>query len=155
MIQKQMSNWKIEFDKSATQTAYEALDTAEILCTCITCRNYYKAVLVFPGDVIEFFNSLGIDPSKPSEVYDLGFEDGYATYSGFYHIVGNYLSGDDIWQPVTKYNLPKKTVEMYSITEKYKIGFTHKLDLVPEGFSTPSLQMEISFEIPWVLDEPY
>lgn len=114
-----------------------------------------KAAPSLPDEVFHFFEELGIDILKPSEVYENYYKDGQVFYGGFYHIVGNYLSGDDVWQPVSKDPSHQKITEMLHVAEDYDIGFTHNVAVVPEGFPEPILQMEVSFALPWVLDGPY
>ena len=154
MTQKQIAGWIIEIDKDTTELAYAKLPL-DIGCTCHTCRNYIAAISAFPNEVLEFFEEFGIDPAKPSEVYENKFENNKVLYGGFYHIVGDYISGDDIWQPVAKKHKHQKTTEFCKITDDFQIGFTHGVVLVPDKFPRPVLQMEISFNIPWVLDESY
>mgnify|MGYP000937123149 CR=1 FL=1 len=82
-------------------------------------------------------------------------ENNIANMGGWYHIVGNYLEGDDVWQPVAPDHTQQKTTEMFTIADGFHIGFTHMVALVEEGFPHPVIQMEINFYVPWVLDEPY
>lgn len=154
MTKKTIAGWQIEFDKEATQAAYAKLPD-DIGCTCHTCRNFTKAAPSLPDTVFRFFKELGIDLLKPSEVYENYYKDGQVFYGGFYHVVGNYLSGDDVWQPVTKDHSHEETTEMHHVAGDFDIGFTHMPAVVPEGFPQPVLQMEVSFTLPWMLDEPY
>ena len=154
MIKRQIAGWLIEFNKDATEKAYAALPL-DMGCTCNTCRNYSAAIPGCPDEVRTFFEELGVDLAKPAEVYDLGFEINPGLCGGFYHIVGNYLSGNDVLQPVTKDQCPKKEVEDFKIADGYQVGFTQNIALVPEGFPRPVLQMTIYFDLPWVLNEPY
>ncbi|MDR3344691.1 MAG: GNAT family N-acetyltransferase [Oscillospiraceae bacterium] len=141
-------------DEAATKAAYAALPL-EIGCTCHTCRNFMKAAPSLPDDVFRFFAYLGVDPLKPSEIYENYFEGGIVHYGGFYHLVGNYISGDDAWQPVTKNVSHQNITPMHKVTENFEIGFTREVSVVPGVFPEPGLQMEVSFTLPWVLDEPY
>ena len=154
MMQKQIAGWLIEYDKAATEAAYAALPL-DIGCTCHTCRNFSAYIPTLPNEVRDFFAEFGIDPAKPSEVYENTFEDGKVLYGGFYNLVGNYLSGDDAWQPVSKNHEHQKTTEFYKIADGSEIGFTKNIALVPDGFPDSVVQMEISFTSPWVLDEAY
>ena len=154
MIQKQIAGWLIEYDKTATKAAYSAL-SLDIGCTCHTCRNYCAYIPALPNEVSDFFVEFGIDPAKPSEVYENIFEDGKVFYGGFYHFVGNYLYGDDAWQPVSKNHEHQKVTEFYKIADDFEIGFTKSVALVPDGFPNPVVQMEIRFTLPWVLEEAY
>ena len=154
MIQKQFAEWMIEHDKAATEAAYSTLPF-DIGCTCHTCRNYIACIPNLPDEARDFFAQLGMDPAKPSEVYENTFEEGAVLYGGFYHLVGNYLSGDDVWQPVTENHEQQKYTAFYKITDGFEIGFTKHVSLVPDGFPQPALQMEIIFTLPWVLEEAY
>ena len=42
-----------------------------------------------------------------------------------------------------------------SVTDKFSIWFTEECSLVPDRFPEQRLQMEISFDIQWVLERPY
>lgn len=154
MIQKQIGNWLIEFDREATEIAYTNV-THGITCDCQPCQNYDKACSAFPVSVRNFFDELGIDISKPAELMNFTIENNVANMGGWYHIVGNYLDGDDVWQPVAPKHSHQKTTVMFTITDGFQIGFTHMVALVEEGFPHPVIQMEINFYVPWVLDEPY
>jgi len=154
MIQRQIAGWLIEYDKTATEAAYSALPP-DIGCTCHTCRNYSAYIPELPSAVRDFFAEFGIDPAKPPETYETIFEDGKVLYGGFYHLVGNYLSGDDAWQPVSKNHEHQKVTAFYKIADDFEIGFTEHVVLVPDGFTSPVVQMEISFALPWVLEEAY
>ena len=139
MKRVRIGHWEIEHDKIATQNAYALLPTIVQNCNCISCRNYYNACLQFPNEVLDFFSSLGTDPAKAAEIY--------------YHIMGNVLSGEDVWQPVgTNHNVQ---AEMLRLADDYEIGFSYATDLVDENFPRPVCQIEIAFRVPWVIAEPY
>ncbi|MCL2053574.1 MAG: hypothetical protein FWG90_03910 [Oscillospiraceae bacterium] len=151
LIEKTFAGWRIEFDREATREAFTKLPVGSG-CDCKTCRNFLKAVESFPKEVVDFFNELGVDLMKPSETYgSRGIQDINMQYGGWYHIVGKYLSGEDIWQPAKE----PKPVKWLDITDDFAIGFTRNKALVPNGFPEPVLQMEINFSVPWVLEEPY
>lgn len=156
--QKQIAGWQIVFDKAATEAAYSALPL-DMGCDCSSCQNYRACVPNFPNDVYAFFEELGIELAKPSEVYTLqnGLEADTVFYGGFYHLVGSYLSGNDVWQPIAKNIKTQNATALYKIADGFEIGFTKNLDLVPDNFPLPALQMEINFTLPWVLKEaqPY
>lgn len=161
MTTLQLSGWSIEFDKAATAAAYRPVPFVNQGCKCLSCENYYRAALHFPQIVLDFLANMGIDVRKPSEIYDCcTITDGKVLYGGFYHIVGNYLSGNDAWQPVKKKRFWHKVTAshpapFHKIEEGFEVGFTTMVALVPAGFPRPILQMEVSFEVPWVLEEEY
>ena len=149
MIQKQIGNWLIEFDREATENAYANI-THGITCDCQLCQNYDKACSAFPAAVRNFSDELGVDISKPAELMDFTFENNIANMGGWYHIVGNYLDGDE---PIAPKQSHRKTTEMFTAADGFQIGFTNMVALVEEGFPRPVIQMEINFSVPWVLDE--
>jgi len=154
MIKKQIANWIIEFDKETTKSTYAAMPL-EMSCNCNICRNFSTAISMIPKEVCVFFEELGIEPAKPSEIYENIFENDYVLYGGFYHIVGNYLSGDDIWQPISENSKNQNTTSFFKIIDGFQIGFTRDLALIPKNFPYPVLQMEINFTLPWILDDAY
>lgn len=151
---KQIGNWLIEFDYEATKNAYTNI-MQKTNCSCHTCRNYENAISAFPDEVHNFFNELGIDLSKPAEVYEFAFENSIVHMGGWYHIIGNYLEGDDAWQTIAPDHSHQKTTEMHALSDGFQVGFTHMVALIKEEFSHPVIQMEINFYVPWVLDETY
>ena len=98
---------------------------ADIGCTCEICRNFIKAAPNFPSEIFEFMAKLGVDVKKPAEVYECEYKVGKVLYGDWYHIVGNYLSGADVWQPVSKNHAQSDPVKMFCIADDFKIGFTH------------------------------
>jgi hypothetical protein len=93
------------------------------------------------GPVRALLESLGIDPTKEAEVYELGaLPDDRRLYGGFYHLVGRLLHA-----PEGDGSRP--------IGEEFSGYFTRNLHLVPPGFPQPTLQLEFSGPIPWVLAE--
>lgn len=141
--------WIVEVDTIKTQWFYEQQFLVNESCDCLYCRNYYQACKYFSKKIKDFFNSLGLEPEKVAEVYELGRnEDGTYLYGGFYHIVGNLISVKDVEQDSPKWSLRKE-----SLTEQFKFGFTTHLALVSKEFPQPVLQLEINANIPWVLVE--
>jgi hypothetical protein len=144
MIKRTIAGWTIEYDKEATQSAYKALPADTLCCDCQICRNFSKAVSNLPKTVFEFFEQFGVDVTKPIEIYDLFGKNGRAFYGGWYHVVGNFLSGNDVL-PIT----------WFEIDSDYEISFTRDVHLAREGFPKPTLQMEVMFNLPWILEEEY
>jgi len=155
MEQKTIAGWTIEYNKEATQTAYAELPNDTLGCNCKTCCNFMKATPTVSKTILAFFEQFGIELLKPAEIYENYSENGRVFYGGWYHIVGNYLTGDDVWQPVNKDPNHKHIAPMFQVDDEFKVGFTKDLALVPQGFPTPILQMEVVFSLPWVLEEPY
>ena len=147
--------FRIDVDVERTRTFYR--DYAKRLvegCDCVNCQNFDRAVVQTSDCVRSFFDMLGVDPSKSPEVYNvIGDLDtnGMVLYSGFYHLVGTVLDGNDIWEGNRgHYHLnPEK---MYVVDETMRVGFTSKIDCLEEHFPMPCIQMEAWGHLPWVLD---
>ncbi|MDR1410316.1 MAG: hypothetical protein LBJ12_08705 [Oscillospiraceae bacterium] len=138
MQQRQIGNAVIEFDRAATQAAYSN-PGEDWLCSCQDCLNYYAAAPNFPTEVIAFFDELGMNVTKPSEVYDCSFQNDLLQYCGFYHLYGNI-----------KYTESSKL----QLADGFECRFSSSLACVPSTFSNNRIQLNIYFTVPWVLDEP-
>jgi len=143
MEQKKIGVFEIEYDKMATKKATERLQTTEEGCVCDNCKNYSRAIDRVPEEVIEFLEELGLDYQKAIEVHEYGIKRGLVSYGGWYHIVGTCLSGTG------------NNRNVFQITKDYAVWFKNEADLYVDGFPRPILQMEIMFNIPWVIEEPY
>ena len=115
-----------------------------------------------PDEVLCFFQSLGIDMKKMTEIYvNRANPDGTLLYGGFCHLCGNALEGKSAWVE-TQENADSKTFvwqkeNTYKISDDFRVSFQEECALVEKGFPQPVLQMEIEAVIPWVLEEenPY
>jgi hypothetical protein len=149
--QKQVLEWTIEVDREATQQAYEQL--GPLSCSCLYCRNYAAAYPKLPATLLNFFDSLGINPAQEGEICELcQHKDGSHLYRGFYHVVGRIISGRD-----SKGALDEPTPRMGHLAplcEAFSAGFTEQVSLVPDWFPRPVLQVEFVGNVPWVLDLP-
>jgi len=133
--------YKIDVDVDRTRGFYKTHDFASGACTCGGCRNYEKAADYFSEEVRTFFKNLGVDMKKFCEVYTLCTNyDGTVFYGGWYHICGEMISGD-------------AEREYFNITDDFQVSFHKDLCLLEKDFPLPAIQLEISANIPWVLNE--
>ena len=137
----------IEIDSRKTAEFCKALPVVTDECDCLGCRNYAQAVSAFPSEVKAFFQKLGMEPRKASEVYVYGaVDEGKAVYyGGFYHLFGKILTDGDLGAS-------------YKITECYSVRFKKEINLPEEEMPKDMIQMEIDFtSVPWMLSEgnPY
>lgn len=152
-------SYTLDIDVERTQAFYSRhdIETTGEKCTCAGCQNYDKAILQAPVAVLEFFQSLGIDPCKPAEVYDLMGgdldENGKMYYNGFYHVCGTRLQGDNAWVNVTGDMKHLEIEKMYAVDDGFKVSFEESVLMLHEEFPTPVLQIEIDAHLPWVLSE--
>ena len=137
----QIGPWEIEYDREATRAAYAAGgDSSNYYCGCQGCRNYLANTRAFPEAMRQFFDSLGIDPEKPSHL-GCAIATGENEYfcSGWYHVIGRYASGEAI---------PHK------LTEDFWVELTPSPVYVPKEIpEEQTLQIDFSASLPWLLDE--
>jgi hypothetical protein len=149
--QIEILHWILEIDFERTCNFYNSCHLITDDCKCMDCLNYVGACALVPEKILHLYVSLGIDPTKEGEVYNMvKNDDGTCLYGGFYHITGRIIKGPDC-TVISEENSSVRTFNLLPLVEGYKIGFTQRLSLVPEGFPLPVIQMEFMFNIPWVL----
>lgn len=133
----------IDIDVERTREFYKKAANITDDCRCQGCRNYEIAVDFLPKEVKDFFDMIGADMKKSPEVYvNCLNEDNTLFYGGFYHICGTIIRK----QP---------DGETFTISENYRIWVEEHSDLLEDNFPLPVIQLEISANIPWVLNEEY
>ena len=154
------ANFVIDVDVDRTREFYGR--EGHFVCTCQNCRNYDKAILTAPATVLDFLESIGIDPRKPAEVYGVKGEleeDGTLWYNGWYHICGTIVEcPKTICKTVGNHDFYSyETNAEYAPDADYPFSVLPEknLDLVSKDFPTPVLQLEIDARLPWVLPESY
>ena len=146
-------NYTLDVDVERTRAFYARGDvkTTSQQCTCAGCQNYDKAILKMPAAVTDFLESLGLDPRKPAEAFDVmgGLaEDGKVLYNGFYHLCGVRLQGEDAWVKTAKDMKHLDGDRMYAVDGDFKVSFEEEVCLLHEAFPTPVLQMEFDARLP-------
>ena len=150
-------SYVLDIDVDRTRAFYGRPDvkTTSEQCVCTGCQNYDAAILLASPKVLNFFESLGIDPRKPAEVYDLlggdPDEAGTMYYNGWYHVCGVRLQGDDAWVNVTDEMKHLEFAKMYAVDDSFKVSFEEGTLMLHKAFPSPVLQMEIDAHLPWVL----
>ena len=150
MKQIKIDSWLIEIDVTKTKEFYEKHHFISEDCACDYCANYILACDTFSPEVRDLFHALGIDPRKEGEVSEfMKNEDGTHVYGAFYHLVGRIIEGPRILETAKQESeiSPLIFVNYHGI----EISFTEDLSLVPEGFPTPTIQLELQLTIPWLL----
>ena len=153
-------NYTLDVDVERTRAFYarEDVKTTSEQCTCAGCQNYDKAILKMPAAVTDFLESLGLDPRKPAEAFDVmgGLaEDGKVLYNGFYHLSGVRLQGEDAWVKTAKDMKHLDGDRMYAVDGDFKVSFEEEVCLLHEAFPTPVLQMEFDARLPVALAGGY
>lgn len=153
-------NYTLDVDVERTRAFYARGDvkTTSEQYTCAGCQNFDKAILKMPAAVTDFLESLGLDPRKPAEAFDvmgiLG-EDGKVWYNGFYHLCGVRLQGEDAWVETAKDMKHLDGDRMYAVDDDFKVSFEEAVCLLHEAFPTPVLQMEFDAHLPVALADGY
>jgi len=145
-------DWIFEINKQSTEEAYKKIGLSGTeSCNCNYCKNFITARdLIYPEEVRELFNKLGIDIGKEadaSEFYKL--ENGLHYYSGLFHFKGRILKGKD-----SAVSLPSGgfTVELTEITPNFSIGFTNDNSLSLFEEKENLVQIDFSANLPWLVD---
>ncbi len=128
-----------------------------VVCDCAGCRNFVAAISQLPEELRAFLEQFGIDPAKPAEMSAVCTTDaGQIFYDGFYHLCGEIKEGKE---PFIQTG-PKS----FKLDERYllpvgedSLWLGQKHALVDPDFPRPVVQMNVDFNLPWVLDEenPY
>lgn len=138
-----LKDWILKIDSEKTKEYYDSI-TVEEGCSCDYCRNYIKNCERFTKKVMDFYKMLGIDPQKEGEFMEFETDTDDHLYMGFYHLVGEIVKRPD--SEVSKWN----DLNIIKI-DNLKFTFTDKLDLVPDKFPRPVIQLEFEVVLPWLL----
>ena len=141
----------IEHDPDRTRDFYaRASDT---LCDCSGCRNFRAAVSQMPEALRSFLEQFGIDPAKPAEMSVLcTVTKDKLCYDGFYHLCGEIREGTEpfIQTGERSFQLDQR----YVITlDEVQLWFRPDCALMDPDFPRPAIQLEVIFNLPWVLEE--
>lgn len=133
--QIRLGDWLLEVDIEATRRAYLGASPIDG-CGCQGCHNYSALASAFSGDLLAFFQRVGINPTKEAEIC-IYYQDkaGLHFYGGFYHLVARILEQPD-------------PLPFFPVAEQFWVSFTQKTSLVPRDFPHPVLQMEIQAALP-------
>ncbi len=156
----QFGQFYLDIDVNKTREFYKKMEYVSHGCSCSGCRNFEQAVDTLSNEIIYFFESIGIDMKKITEVYvNTVNSDGSLLYGGFYHLCGTILSGESAWIELPTSKSKSRIfhwdhLRTYPVSKNFYISFQKDCALVEDGFPMPVLQLEIEAVIPWVLEEP-
>ena len=156
------ADYTLDIDMERTREFYARDDRWQ--CHCQDCRNYNKAILTAPNTVLDFLQGMGVDPCKPEEVFNVTGvpeKDGTIWYNGWFHVCGTLVE------------CPETVIETVaengssSFSYRWELGYRpdpdypfvllpiRDISLLPEGFPTPAVELELDTHLPWVLPTPY
>lgn len=141
-----LGNYRLLVDIEKTRAYYEARPLPWVTCACAGCRNFVKAAKLLPPAVTDFFAALGADPEKPAETCWYPGAKTEANGGAWYHICGEILA---------RAEPPEKQLfgEWLDIAEKFGAAFRPDCHILPEDFPRPCFQLDVSFRLPWTLEE--
>jgi len=146
-------DWTFEVDKVLTKQTYHCISVSGAdTCACNNCKNYVSyRDKVFPKEVIDLFNDLGIDYRKEVEItsYET-LPSGLHHIGGWFHFKGRVLVGKDYRVPLP---LGGHTFDLTPITDNFSIGFAEGNDLTFFEDITGLVQVEFDTNIPWVIEK--
>lgn len=116
------------------------------VCDCLYCRNFAAVISQDHPLLRAKLLELGIDAATPNHVSYFDREDGGQLAIGNYHFSGTVVEGP--LSTMEDWN-ESNTVEI----EGMQIGFSKSLELLPDDFPEPVVQVNFEFIMPWVLDE--
>lgn len=145
--------WTFDVNKTLTEQTYKNFSgSGAETCGCNNCKNYvaYRNQ-VFPEEVFNLFNDLGIDYRKEAEIFSYErLTNGLHHISGWFHFKGQILTGKDYRVPLPSGG---HTFELTQITDKFFIGFAKESDLTFFEDDTGLVQLLFDTNIPWVIDK--
>ena len=138
--------YRLAVDVERTRAWYAAQSLPGVTCTCAGCRNFVRAVKLLPDEVKAFFAQLGADPEQPAETSWFPGTREKASGDGWYHICGEILE-------MVKPDENQIYGEVLRVSDEFDAMFGPECWLLPEDFPKPCFQMDVVFQLPWVLEE--
>lgn len=138
--------YRLSVDVGRTREYYAAHPLPWVTCTCGGCRNFVEAVKLLPDEVKTFFDRLGVDPEKPAETCWYPGAKTESNGDAWYHLCGTILERVE----------PEENQlfgEWLDVSENFRAAFRPECDILPEDFPQPCFQMDVTFQLPWVLEE--
>lgn len=139
--------YRLSVDAERTQAFYAAHPLPWVTCTCGGCRNFVRAVKLLPEEVKAFFARLGVDLEKPAETCWYPGTQEVSNGDAWYHLCGTILGRVE---PEGN----QRFGEWLDVTENFRAAFGPECYLLPEDFPQPCFQLDVNFQLPWVLEEP-
>lgn len=144
----------VDINVEATRSYYAQVDRIND-CSCSGCVNYRQYTKECNNKIKDFFTGIGIDDMNfiteiiPLDVTrDVYEQDHCIDYMGFYHVKGEIIEN--------KKSLSQQECiqdKWEKIDENFYVTIHNEITLLPDGFPTPCLQVEIFAHFPWVADE--
>lgn len=141
-------DWVFLTDKTYNENIYQNHNFEH--CECLYCENFeaYKEN-IFPREVLDLFDKLGVDYRKYAEIMYIFDENGQYHYYGWYHFRGEFHGVD----AKIKIDDDSFQIETISITNECSLGFHY--DNSQSFFPSEDTLVQVAFDvqIPWVIDK--
>lgn len=145
------SDYILDVDYINTKSYYDNRHSISEECSCDGCKNFVLAISSMSKDVKSIFYKLGVDISKPSEIYVIySSKDDILHYSGWYDISGKIKEEAYMLSEDKRYNVMK----MIEVNENFSFGFNKDTTLFYDDFPTPCFKMEVAINLKWILENP-
>lgn len=141
-----LSGYRLAVDVEKTREYYAAHPLPWVTCTCGGCRNFVQAVKLLPEEVKAFFARLGADPEKPAETSWFPGTKTESNGDAWYHLCGEILE-------MARPDENQMCGGTLQVSENFSAMFGPECWLLPEDFPRPCFQMDVVFQLPWVLEE--
>ena len=144
--------WRFKVEPEKTRAAYtSSKNQGAEDCSCAYCRNLLaQRDIEYPQEMRRFLDSVGVDPFKEAEVWEVGpLEECYTYNAGWWHFIGEVeIVGETPIRLVTESAGRAKEWEIVFLPGQASL----KLAELPVA---PLVQVEFSVKLPWVLEEAY
>jgi len=143
--------WRFTVESGRTRQAYADSESRGAQdCSCAYCRNLVaQRSREYPRELLGFLKSVGVDPFKEAEVYELGpAGDGYTLIGGWWHFIGAVeIEGEPVFLEPDPSSRSREWNVLF-LGQKADL----KLNTLPPA---PLIQVEFTAKLPWVLNEPF
>jgi len=140
-------DWVLETEREQTEALYKkiSLGGAES-CHCGTCK-YFVSIResLYPDEVKNLFEKLGIDITKEVEVCDFGDDETGYIFSWWFHFIGQIVEGSDCNVPLPSGG---STIDLIQIDEVFSVGFTQNISLPFIKEQQGLIQVELMTKVP-------
>ncbi len=138
--------WRFIVQAERTTQAYAAsVRRGAGECSCAYCRNLVaQRAREYPRELVQFLQSVGVDPFKEAEVWEAGpLQGGYTYNAGWWHFIGEVEVNGQPVEMETEPNGRAKEWNLLFLAGKSDL----KLETLP---ASPLVQVEFSAKLPWV-----
>lgn len=145
MKKVKLADWVLEVDVEKTLDFNQ--NKLEV-CDCLDCQNFAAVILQKHPLLREKLLEVGIEAATPNHVsYFPGNKDGQQLAIGNYHFSGTLLEGE--WSTMEDWNDANT-----AWVDGMQIGLSTEMELLPDDFPEPVIQVNFELDMPWVAEEP-